>query len=323
VSLTAAVCTHDRVGELERCLASLVALRADAATAHRRFEILVVDNAPPDGSTRSLVTALLDVRYVVEPVPGLDVARNRALAEATGEVVAFLDDDVVVDRGWLRGLNEALAAEPAAGVVTGGVLPYELETAAQVRFERRGGFQRGFETRLFAGERLLGNIHYPIGAGVFGAGCNMAVRKTIALELGGFDEALDTGPPLPGGGDLDLFYRIARAGRPIVYEPSMLVFHRHRRTDRALRRQYWTWGTGFMAFIAKTYGAEPAQRGRLRSMIAWWLGYQLRTLARSVLGRDVLSPRYVLAELAGGVVGLAGTYGRSRRRLARTRRGLL
>ena len=56
----------------------------------------------------------------------------------------------------------------------------------------------------------------------------MVLRTVAVRELGGFDEALDTGPPLPGGGDLDIWSRLARAGHPLVYEPRLLVFHRHR-----------------------------------------------------------------------------------------------
>jgi glycosyltransferase involved in cell wall biosynthesis len=306
--------------DLERCLRSLIAIRADHAADPRRFEILVVDNAPPDPSTRSLVAGFEDVRYTCEPVPGLNVARNRALREASGEIVAFLDDDVVVDRGWLRGLEETVADEPGVGLVTGNVLPYELETEAQITFERRGGFGRGFETRLYVGNRLPENVHYPLGSGIFGAGCNMAVRRDLVIGLGGFDEALDTGPPLPGGGDLDIFYRVARSDRPVVYEPSMLVFHRHRRERRALRRQYRSWGEGLMAYLVKTYRCEPSERRRIRALMAWWARYQLRALRRSFRRRTPGSPDLVLAELAGGVVGLAGSYGRSLRRMDRRKR---
>ena len=217
-----------------------------------------------------------DVRYVREPKAGLDFARNRALAEAGGELVAFLDDDIVADRGWFDGLLEAARENPDAALFTGAVLPYELETEAQIIFERRGGFRRGFEKIRYQGETLPGNPLYPVVAGLFGAGANMVVRRDVVLALGGFDEALDTGAPLPGGGDLDIFYRVVRAGRALVYEPRMLVFHKHRRSLEALRRQYWTWGTGFMAYISKTYANDPSQRARIRQAIRWWVLHELR-----------------------------------------------
>lgn len=139
----------------------------------------------------------------------------------------------------------------------------------------------------------------------------MAFRRDVLLQLGGFDDALDTGAPLPGGGDLDIFYRVVRAGYPLVYEPRYLVFHQHRREYEKLRRQYWTWGLGFMAFVVKSYQTDPSQRSKLRWLVAWWFANQLNQLQQSVRGCHVLPPPMILAELWGGVVGLFGEYPRS------------
>ena len=319
VSVTIAVCTRERVSDLQACLQSVLSMLEQPAAGAHDVEILVVDNAPATDATKELVASLPNVRYALEPRPGLDFARNRALEEARGEFVAYVDDDATVDGGWLAGLAEALSENPDAAAVTGLVLPTELETTAQILFERRGGFRRGFEKLRYEGEHRPGNPVYPCGAGIFGAGCNMVVRRDVVRGLGGFDEALDTGPPLPGGGDLDIFYRVIRAGLPLVYEPRMLAFHRHRREYRALRHQYWTWGTGFMAFVTKTYGTDPPQRPKLRRLVRWWFEYQSRELGRSVVRRHPLTPDLVLAEFAGGIVGLAGTYKRSLRRVQRLR----
>jgi GT2 family glycosyltransferase len=316
-SVTVAICTRNHTDLLADCLESLMSLRSHDRAGS--FEILVVDNAPPDMRTRDLVQSLDDVRYVSENRPGLDFARNRALAEAATDFVAFLDDDAEADRGWWAGLKEALSENPDAAVITGLVLPYELESDAQITFERRGGFRRGFAKLRYCGDHLPGNPLFPTGAGMFGAGCNMVVNKQIAMELGGFDEALDTGPPLPGGGDIDMFYRVLRAGHPLVYEPRMLVFHKHRRETKDLRRQYWTWGTGFMAFVAKTHATDPDQRPKLRHLVRWWLVHHLNELRHSVRGSNGVKPPLVIAELMGGVVGLTGTYRRSVKRSTRIR----
>lgn len=311
--LTVAVCTHDRVELLALCLQSLVRARA-GAPPDLEVDLLVVDNNPPDDATRRLVAATDGVRYATEPRPGLDFARNRAIAEARGEFLAFLDDDVVVDAGWFAGYCEAIDENPDTGAVTGLVLPAELETDAQVMFERRGGFRRGMHKLRYQGDRLPGNAVYPTGAGMFGAGCNMVVRRELLEAIGGFDEALDTGPPLPGGGDLDIFHRVLRSGHALVYEPGMLVFHRHRRDREALRRQYWSWGDGLMAYVAKTYDADPAQRAKLRALGLWWFGYAVRQTGKGIRGRRAGSTDLAVAELVGGVTGLFGSYGRSRRR---------
>lgn len=316
-SLTVAICTKDRPENLARCLASLLRLQVSENLAN--FEILVVDNAPADERTKQVVTALSGVRYVREPRAGLDFARNRALREATGEIIAYLDDDVTVDRMWLAGLLEAWAENPDAAAFTGLVLPYELATEAQILFEKRGGFRRGFE-KIRYGKKLAGNPLYPCGSGIFGVGCNMALRRDILLKLGGFDEALDTGPPLPGGGDLDIFYRVIRAGYPLVYEPQYLVFHQHRQDLAGLRRQYWSWGLGFMAFVVKSYRQDRSQRTKFRLLIGWWFKDQLRQLAESIFGRNALPPGMILAEFWGGVVGLFGEYTRSMKRVEKIRR---
>ena len=313
-SLTVAICTKDRTDNLARCLESLLKLQtANKPVGSPNFEILVVDNAPSDEQTQKLVASLPTVNYVREPKPGLDFARNRALTEATNEMLAFLDDDVVVDRNWLDGFIEAWAENPDAAAFTGLVLPYELATEAQILFEQNGGFRRGFE-KIRYGQFLPGNPLYPCGSGIFGAGCNMAFRREILLKLGGFDEALDTGAPLPGGGDLDIFYRVIRAGYPLVYEPQYLVFHQHRREKEKLRRQYWTWGLGFTAFVVKSYQSDPPQRPKLRRLVWWWLKYQLDRLKNSLRGQYVLPPAMILAELWGGIVGIFGEYPRSLKR---------
>jgi GT2 family glycosyltransferase len=315
-TITVAICTKDRPDYISACLKSLLAIAPPDA---HRLEILVVDNAPSDDRTQQAVQSFPDVRYVQEPKPGLDFARNRAIQSATGEWLAFLDDDVEVDRGWLIGLQTALQENPDAAAITGLVLPYELETQAQILFEQRGGFRRGFE-KIHYGKMLPSNSLYPCGAGIFGAGCNMAFRRQMLLELGGFDEALDTGAPLPGGGDLDMFYRVIRANYSLVYEPQYLVFHKHRREYDKLRRQYWSWGLGYMAFIYKSWRYDSAQRMQILRLIRWWFVDMGKQIKRSIQGKHPLPPALLLAELYGGIQGLFGEYERSSQRTEQIRR---
>lgn len=116
-----------------------------------------------------------------------------------------------------------------------------------------------------------------------------------------------------------MFYRVIRAGHDLVYEPSYLVFHQHRRDVAALYRQLESWGTGPMAMLTKIYQREPAQRGNIHSLLAWWTTDQMRRLGSSVIKRK-LPVGLVVAELAGGVRGLLGEYGRSQKRVQHRKR---
>ncbi len=98
-TLSVAICTRNRPATLRRCLDSLFPLQEQYG-----FELLVIDNAPSDNATADFVKSSERVRYIVEERPGLDFARNRAMTEATGQLLAYLDDDVVVDAGWRAGL---------------------------------------------------------------------------------------------------------------------------------------------------------------------------------------------------------------------------
>ena len=308
-SITVAICSKDRWEWVGRLLDSIDAVRDDAP-----LDVLVIENAPSSPRMQEVCEARSGVRYVAEPLVGLDFARNRAIAEARGEVVAFLDDDVIVDRAWLRGLRRAWAENPDAGCVTGLVLPMKLETEAQLLFEAAGGFRRGVRPLRYSSD-MPGDPLNPCGAGKFGAGANMSLRRALVQRMGGFDEALDTGRPLPGGGDIDIFYRVLRSGAPLVYEPGMCVFHEHRQTMAQLKHQYYTWGLGFMAYAVKSMRTDPAMRPRFRRLIVWWTLWQIRRLARRLRGgHEPVPAGMILAELRGGIVGLFGEYGRSQRR---------
>ena len=200
--------------------------------------------------------------------------------------------------------------------MTGLVLPYELKTEAQILFEKTGGFRRGYLQCRY-GQTLEGNPLYPCGAGIFGTGANMVFHRDTLREIGGFDLALDTGRPLPGGGDLDIYYRMIRANQVFIYEPTFAVHHQHRLEMAQLRRQYWSWGLGLMAYIMKSISQDPPMRLLFVRLIGWWFKYQLKRLKRSLLGKDIMPISFVLIELWGGIQGALGSYGRSQRRIAK------
>jgi glycosyltransferase involved in cell wall biosynthesis len=320
-SLTIAICTRNRPVELRRCIESIREMLCLHCHLSSQVDVLVVDNAPSDDSTSRAVAEYSNVNYVLEKKPGLDFARNRAVQAATGDLLAFVDDDAVVDRFWIEGLVEAWAANPDASAFTGPVLPYELDTRAQITFEEMGGFGNDFNRARF-GREQANSSSYPCGAGMFGCGCNMVFLRETLIALGGFDDALDTGAPLPGGGDLDMFYRIVRAGHPLVREPRLMVLHQHRRDYAKLRHQMWTWGLGCMAYVSKSYKTDPSQRANIRRWIWWWGAYQTSKVLVPFLRKSRKSwpLDLVIAEIAGGIVGLMGEYSRSMKRIEMRRR---
>jgi O-antigen biosynthesis protein len=284
-AVTVAVCTRDRPASLARTLRSLERIDyPDAA-----LEVVVIDNASRDDATRDVVSAHPRFRCLREPRPGLDRARNLAVAEALGEIVAFTDDDVEVDPAWVRALAPHFA-NPAVMGVTGLVAPAVLETRAERLFEIYGGFGRGFEVRYYTPAIRRYWRFWPLGAGIYGTGCNMAFRRSFLIGASGFDPALDVGTPTWGGGDLDMFYRTLRAGHVLVYEPRALVWHHHRREEVELRRQLRGFGRGLYAFWTKTILFD-------RGMRMSTLEFAFRWYMKGVLGR-VVRPRGLTRSIA-------------------------
>lgn len=310
-SLTVAVCTRDRPEDLGRCLEAL--LRLD----YPGLDLLVVDNAGRTDATERVVAACGGrVRLVREERPGLDWARNRAVLEARGEVIAFTDDDVVVDPGWARALGEAFAEDPAVMAVTGLVLPLELSTEAQALFERYGGFGRGFVRRRFGLDRdgaARAGLRFA-GSGQCGTGANMAYRRRVFDEVGYFDPALDVGTVTNGGGDLEMFFRVIKGGHPLVYEPRAVVRHRHRREYAELRTQLANNGVGFYSHLVRSALAYPEEREELLRLGAWWFGHwNLRRLLGSFVRPPAVPRDLILAEIGGVFQGLT-RYQRARLR---------
>jgi glycosyltransferase involved in cell wall biosynthesis len=311
-SVTVAVCTRDRVSDLERCLESLQALD------YPNIDILVVDNAPSDDTTESLVRGTFpQVRYAREMRPGLDWARNRAIVECRGDILAYTDDDVVVDAGWVQAFASVFAEDPNVMAVTGLVIPLELESEAQVLFERSGGFGRGFERKWHQVIRREADGHpgrlAHHGAGQFGTGANMAFRRVVFNRVGPFDPALDVGTVTNGGGDLEIFFRILQEGHILVYEPNAMVRHRHRRDRSELRAQLANNGTGLYSYFVRSAQAYPGERKAFLRLGLWWFWRRnVRRLMGSFWRPGGLPRDLILAELRGSLSGL-GQYPKAKR----------
>jgi GT2 family glycosyltransferase len=289
---TLAVCTHERPDDLASCLSALAQAGAPSD------ELLVIDNAPSTDAARRVVASHSGVRYVHEARRGLNVARNRALAEARHDIVAFCDDDARADAGWADALV-ANFGDPRTLCVTGLTLPAELDTEAQETFERYSPFGRGFTRRVFGG----GGGESPFVVARAGAGANMALRRSVVDLVGPFDETLDAGTPTRSGGDHEMFSRILAAGYRITYEPAAVGWHRHRREWRELRETIHGYGVGVYAMWTRKLlvDREPAV---VKLALSWFFGTQLPALVRALLRRRPGVPLELLvAELAGCACG--------------------
>lgn len=265
---------------LRACVDSLRAIRDP------RFEIVIVDNGrEPTVAADELVAA--GCRVVHEPRRGLDCARNRGVAEAAGEIVAFIDDDCEAHPGWLTGVRASFG--PSIDCVTGRVVAASTLRPSERWFEARFSFDRGPDPRLFR----AGDIGVPYCPWQLGTGCNMAFRRRVFDAIGGFDERLDMGTLIGGAGDLDLFARLLAAGREASYAPDAVVHHHHRSTVAALRRQSIGYGAtvsalATLAFLRWPHWRRPVARAAVD---------EFRERARRVVRRDA-RPVGVPASLA-------------------------
>jgi len=289
-SISVVICTRDRTDLLKGALEALLALDYP----HR--EIIVIDNAPANSSTAEYV-APLPVRYVKEERPGLDWARNRGIAEARHEIIAFTDDDARPSRGWLRGIAAGFA-DPEIMAVSGLVAPAELETEAQIQFELGyGGMLQHLHSFKSDGSKL--STRELLWASNYGVGANMAFRRQVFAEVGNFDPALDVGTPTRGAGDIEMFHRILAKGYATFYEPRAFVWHLHRRSGEALSKQLQDNGRGFGAYLLTCHRNRTVPRLEILKFAMFnWFGWWL---VRRLGDPGWLPRKLVVSELLGAL----------------------
>jgi hypothetical protein len=250
-TMTIAICTHERPESLEMTLRSVVKQR------YPRYDVLVVDNAPGTDATREVVARLAEehpaIRYEVEPRPGLSWARNCAADCATGEVVAWVDDDVLCDPWWATEMVRGFFEVPGADVVTGTVVPSELATRSQLMFDRYASVRRrrGFARAVFSAGTPGGQSPlYPmppfgIGYGKADRRIRHGARRRYAHSVGGGHGGLQRGP----------------AGRRDRGLPAL----RHRPppspTGRRRPAESDAWTRPRIGRLLHQHGAPPAGRG--------------------------------------------------------------
>lgn len=295
------IATRNRTDSLALCLAAF------EEVDYPNYEIVVVDNAPSTEDTAELIAGRYAgdprIRYAREPHPGLGWAHNCGLRRATGEYIAFTDDDVIVDRHWLSELLRGFAMGDNVGCVTGLVVPQEIETPSQYWFDTHSGFNKGFRRRVFdMGANRPDDRLFPWRSSMFGTGANMAFRAAALRSVGGLDPVLGPGTLAKNGEDLDIYFRIIEAGYQLVYQPAALVNHLHRADYPALRDQFYTYGVGFTAYLTKLVLTHPLDGLRLIARIPAIIAFARRGQAAETPGVEY-PPELTRVELKGRLYG--------------------
>ena len=280
-----AISTLDREDVLARCLDSL------GAGSVRPAEIVVVDQARGEGAEHLVAERRLEgmpIRYLRQrDRRGLGASQNLAVGSATTPIVAVIDDDCVADAGWLEALVRPLR-DGTADATAGRVLPLAPVGDRVHPVSSR----TATEPRTFVGKDVPWLV---------GSGNNFAVRREAFLAIGGCDERLGPGSPARGGVDMDLFYRLLRAGARIRYVPEALVLHeRQTLAERMARRPMY--GRGMGAAIALWMRQRDPYAV---ATLARWVALRGRLLLAAARRGNALGVREELVMLGSTVRGLA------------------
>lgn len=254
-SVTIVVPTRDRGALLSGTVYALL------ATASPDTEILIVDQSTAEASrdaARSLAHVDPRVRAIPTDTIGSSAARNLGAALSTADVVAYCDDDCIVDPGW----EAAVAAEfrdPSVFGVFGRLLPYEAQP--------RTGTEVGYKP-----SRRRTTYTRPVPPWHVGHGGSMAFRRLEMLAIGGFDPLLGAGCLFGACEDADMAYRLLAAGRKVVYCPNALSYHKHWKSWPAQKAMERAYGVGAGAQFAKYLRCGDPYGAVLFVLWCWQLG---------------------------------------------------
>jgi glucosyl-dolichyl phosphate glucuronosyltransferase len=238
-SVTVCLCTRDSPGYVRLCLDSLQAQTVGPGG----FDIVVVDSgsaADAAAELRRLVAAMPNARLLRLERPGLSLARNAGARAATGDYVAFIDDDAAAAPDWVERIQRAVSeSDPPPAVLGGRVLPvWEAPLPAWWPASLRGvltisEWEGGGEYRTAQ-----------VPAGLEPYGVNMVVERAALLAAGGFDESLGRQPSLLlSDEDVQLAWKLQQGGRSARHDARIVVHHRIQAgrltPDWLLARLYW------------------------------------------------------------------------------------
>ena len=298
------VCSYNGARTIRRTCQGLLDLN------YPDYEVIVVDDGSVDAT--SAIALEYGFRVIRTENHGLSSARNTGFEAASGEYVAYIDDDAWPDRDWLMFLVHAFEVTSAAAVGGPNVSPTDDSDEALAIARAPGG-----PVHVLLDDSRA--EHLP--------GCNLALRRSVLEENGGFDPRFRT-----AGDDVDLCWRLLECGETIVYSPGAMVWHGRRRSVRGYLRQQRGYGRaealleqkwpqkynagGHRTWEGRIYGGvHPRGLGRRRWRVyygLWGVGLfqRLYPPAPSLVGSLRLTPEWwllLLALAALAVLSLAWT----------------
>jgi GT2 family glycosyltransferase len=241
VKISVVICTRDRHETIGQAVESV------AECDYPSFDIHVMDQST-NSLTREIVQQLATrfeakcrIHYHHLEQAGLSRAYNAGVRASDGNTIACTDDDVVVPGDWLTKIARVFEDDLQAGLLFGQVLvPESLKSACH----------DGTVVPSFTFDRRL-RVVSGKGFKAFGMGANMAIRRTLFEQVGGFDEALGGGGPLRSAQDFDIAFRSYRLGMAILMAPEVRVDHYGTRTREQWPQTLKNYGIGDGAFYAK------------------------------------------------------------------------
>lgn len=295
-SVSVVICTRNRPQQLDECLQSLQHL-VDCPT-----EVLVVDNAPVGNETKEVVKKYPEVTYILESRPGLSIARNTGIRQATGNIIAFTDDDVKVHPHWIKKIRYGFQ-DPNVMVVTGLMLPAELETPAQIAFhEGAHGFEWPCRPILYDGHYFEARKRFGTPVWQIGAGANMALRRQVVDNIGDFNELLGAGAS-GCSEDSEFWYRVLAAGWICRYEPSAVVYHYHRGDLVSLKEQQYAYMRGHVVALL-IQASQHRHWGNLFRLFITLPSYYIQRFLKGIRNRFQGKYMTVFVEIRGCFAGI-------------------
>ncbi|HLI95984.1 MAG TPA: glycosyltransferase [Candidatus Baltobacteraceae bacterium] len=287
LELSVVIPTYNRLDTLQHVIPSLL----EQSTPRDAYELLICDSNSNDGTAEYLAQVSAEhpnVRHLPGAYTGRAMARNAGIAHAQGEVVLFNDSDIIADPGLLEAHLAHHRAEQQIAVVGWEV---QVNSIADYEYKRERPDERG--SLHPATRKRLSWLYFLTG--------NASVRREDLLRVGSFDENF-TGY---GHEDLELGYRLQKAGLRILYEPRAVNYHCQDVPHENQVEKMKLAGRSTVRFYRKhpdfavmaNLGMTPVSLGlhSALSKLPWVLGYFDRRTDCSKFARDLIQQYYYVS----------------------------